>query len=291
MRAMEIIRQLEARPRGLYTGALGWIGPDRTLSLNVAIRTLVLDPAGRGRLGIGSGIVADSDTEAELAECRAKARFLTDLPPPFCLIETLYLEGAGPEPYPLLRRHLERLAASGALFGFRLDLERVRRQLLQHGRDQGPGRFRTRLLLAADGGLEIASSALAPLPPGPVEVRLARRRLGSDDLLLRHKTSVRGALDADLAALPPGVFDCLYLNQRGELCQGARTNLYLQLEGRLYTPPLACGLLDGVMRRELLAQGRALERVLYARDLEAAEALFVSNALRGLLPARLGQQG
>ena len=149
IRAMEIIRELEAGPRGLYTGSLGWLAPNGDFRLNVAIRTLVLRE-GRGRLGIGAGIVADSDPAGELAECRSKAHFLTRLLPPFQLIESLRLEAGEAQPYPLLELHLERLATSAASLGFALDVQAARAQLLAHAAEHGRGVHKTRLLLCAD---------------------------------------------------------------------------------------------------------------------------------------------
>jgi para-aminobenzoate synthetase/4-amino-4-deoxychorismate lyase len=286
LRAMEIVRELEPRPRGLYTGALGWFAPDGDFTCNVAIRTLVLEEGGKGRLGIGAGIVTDSDAASERRECEAKARFLTELPAPFKLIETLRLEPGTAEPYPLLEGHMRRLARSGASFGFRFDVSSVKRQLLGYAAgvlEKDP--CRVRLLLAWDGEVEITSSPLPSAQEEAMRVAVSERRLDSGDLLLRHKTTARALYDADLAALPAGVFDTLYLNEKGELCEGARSNVFLQLNGRLYTPPLSCGLLDGVMRRKLLEEGRAEEGVLSLEDLANAEALYVSNALRGLMPA------
>ncbi len=283
IRAMQIIRELELAPRGLYTGALGWLAPDGDFRLNVAIRTLILQE-GRGRLGIGAGIVADSDPTRELAECRSKARFLTGLQPGFQLIESLRLEAGN---YPLLEMHLERLKASAASLGFALDVDRVRHELLEHAQGQPAGSHKTRLLLYADASLSLDSSPLGAPPAGPVGVVLAAEPLDSRDPLLRHKTTARGLYDAELARLAPGVFDALFLNERGELCEGARSNLFVQRNGRLYTPPLASGLLGGVMRNKLLMEGRAEERVLYLQDLEQAQGIYISNAVRGLLPALL----
>ncbi len=290
LRAMEIIRELEGQARGLYTGALGWFAPGGDFRCNVAIRTLVLAQDGRGRLGVAAGIVTDSEAESEWQECQAKARFVTDLPAPFRLIETLRLEPDGTEAFPLLEGHLRRLRASAAFLGFDFHESGVRDRLMDLAaswQGQGQGPQRVRLLLAWDGHLELEAAALLPLPDGPLRLALSERRLDSSDLLLRHKTSARTGYDADLAALPQGVFDLLYLNEREELCEGARSNVFLQRNGRLYTPALTCGLLDGVMRRKLLDEGRAKERVLTLDDLRGAEAIYLSNALRGLMPAVL----
>ena len=79
LRAMEILRDLEGGPRGLYCGAIGYAGPDGTAAFSVPIRTAVVDASGAGRYDVGSGIVWDSDAAAEYAECLLKARVLTDL--------------------------------------------------------------------------------------------------------------------------------------------------------------------------------------------------------------------
>lgn len=73
---MEIINTLEPSPRGVYTGAIGYVTPDRDMCFNVPIRTLEFDNTGTGTMGIGSGVVAASDTHSEWEECLLKAKFL-----------------------------------------------------------------------------------------------------------------------------------------------------------------------------------------------------------------------
>lgn len=288
VRAMEIIRDLEAGPRGLYTGSLGWVEPSGDFDLNVAIRTLVLDGEGRGRMGVGSGIVADSRAPAERAECVDKAGFLLDLRPEFRLIETLRLEPGSAHPFPLLEEHLARLARSAAALGFRLEEAAVRSRLRKLAMEAPSGTVRrVRLLLAASGELELDSQPLAPLERDRLLLGLSSHRLRSSDYLLRHKTTVRETYDRELAQLPGEVFDLVHLNERDEVCEGARSSIFARLDGVLCTPPLSSGLLDGVMRRKLLADGLAVERVLRLDDLIRAESLYLANALRGLVPAVL----
>jgi para-aminobenzoate synthetase/4-amino-4-deoxychorismate lyase len=121
------------------------------------------------------------------------------------------------------------------------------------------------------------------------QVVMAGETLDADDYLLRHKTTARGRYDRALAALAgqPEVFDAIFLNTRGEVCEGARSNVFVERDGVLLTPPLACGLLPGVMRRQLIESGRALEQLLRLEDLQSAPAIYVANALRGLMPVRL----
>ncbi len=283
IRAMQIIAELESAPRGLYTGAIGWLAPDGDFRFNVAIRTLVLDEGGDGRMGIGSGIVYDSLPAAEWAECQWKARFLTGIEAGFELIETMLWRHA--EGVALLDLHMQRLAESARCFGFRFEEAAVRAAVLARtaGLPQ-PHPHRLRLLLSQDGGLRIDAEPLAS--PGPLRVCLSPQGVDSGDLFLRHKTTRRALYDAELKrAIAADCFDALFCNERGELTEGARSNVFLAFGGELHTPPLSAGLLNGVMRRHLIARGDppVVERTLFPEDLRRADAVYVSNALRGLL--------
>lgn len=285
IRAMQRIDELEAAPRGLYTGALGWLAPGGDCRFNVAIRTLEVQSDRRVRLGVGSGIVIDAVAASEYAECLLKASFLTGFDPGFELIETLRLEHGN---YPLLALHLQRLQSSARDLGFACDLPEITAALTARASFGGAGLNRVRLTLAHNGQYAIS---LAPLidEPGPWSVVLADERLDDKDYLLRHKTSARSRYQRALAALAgdPGVFDAIFLNARGEVCEGARSNVFIERDGVLLTPPLDCGLLPGVMRRHLLETGRAVEAVLGADDLRGAPAIYLANALRGLVPVTL----
>ena len=285
IRAMQRINELEVAPRGLYTGALGWLAPGGDCRFNVAIRTLEVQPDRRVRLGVGSGIVIDAVAESEYAECLLKASFLTGFDPGFELIETLRLEHGN---YPLLVLHLQRLQSSARALGFACDLPEITAALTERASFGAAGLSRVRLTLAHDGQYAIS---LAPLVDerGPWSVVLAAERLDADDYLLRHKTSARSRYQRALAALAedPGVFDTIFLNTRGEVCEGARSNVFVARDGVLLTPPLDCGLLPGVMRRQLLESGQAVEAVLSVDDLRGASAIYLANALRGLIPVSL----
>ena len=281
--AMERIRRLESGPRGLYCGAFGWIAPSGDFSFCVPIRTALVGGEGRLRLDVGSGIVADSEPASEYAECLAKGRFLTGLEPGFGLFETLLFEDGA---CPLLARHLARLSRSAVALGFRCDADSVRERLLAHARTL-EGRRRVRLQLEADGRISISDAELVALAEGQT-VCLASGALDSADALLRHKSTARSRYDAALQqAMALGHFDALFFNERGELCEGARSNVVVSIGGRLFTPPLACGLLPGVMRAELLVGGDVSERIVSREELLAADEIYVANALRGLLRVRL----
>lgn len=296
-RTMQIIRELEATPRGIYTGAIGWFDKpvgDRQIGdfcLSVPIRTIALDaPAAdgmrQGEMGIGAGIVYDSDAASEYQECRLKARFLTGLAVDFSLFETMLATRA--EGCRHLDLHLSRLRSSAEYFGFRYDEQALRAALRQAcaSLTEG-GAYRLRLTLAHSGACSLYSAPLSALPP-TVRVLLAPEPASQAGLFLRHKTTVREQYDAAWrAAEQRGAFDMLFHNRAGELTEGARSNVFVRLDGRWYTPPLAAGLLPGVMRSVLLADPSfgAAERRLTLDDLRRAQQVLVCNALRGAIPA------
>ena len=281
VRAMQIIAELENTPRGLYTGAFGWIAPDGDLRLNVAIRTLELAADRTGRMGIGSGIVADSTAPSEWRECLLKAGFLRDCDPGLRLIETLRREAGQ---YPRLSGHLARLQHSAAWFGFGYDEAAVRQRLAAM---PASGVWRVRLTLDKAGAIDVQAFPLGDEPASPRLARLATTTIDSADPLRRHKTTARQLYDEALRGLDADspVFDVLFLNERGELAEGARSNVFVERDGRLLTPPLASGALPGVLRADLLASGRAVEAVLWPVDLQ--QGFWLGNALRGLIPVRL----
>jgi para-aminobenzoate synthetase/4-amino-4-deoxychorismate lyase len=301
-RTMEIIHELEPAPRGIYTGALGWMDPPAfgappgalfgDFCLSVPIRTLVLQPehngVRHGELGVGAGIVYDSDPASEYAECRLKARFLTELPNTFDIFETIH--ATREDGCRHLERHLARLRASSAYFGNPFNEELARAAaiaacaVLPEGVPQ-----RLRLALRADGEVVVHTAPLAPLE-GPVEVLLSSEPVDSNALFARHKTSVRSRYDAAWKlAESVGAFDTLFFNERGELAEGGRSSVFVRVGGRWYTPPLSSGVLPGVMRGLLLEDPawNAIECPISRETLERAQEIVVCNALRGPLRATI----
>lgn len=285
LRAMEIIRELEAAPREIYTGSLGMIAPNGDLSFNVAIRTAMLLPDGEGVYGVGGGIVVDSTPAEEYAECRLKARVLTDLAGDYGLIETLRWSGG----YIRLPLHIERLAASAAVLGFRFQRE----QLLAHlggaeasfsaGEDR-----RVRCELSRDGTLKITTASMPIAADGPIRVAIAGQRVDAGDPFLRHKITRRTVYERAFAeAAAQGCGDALLLNRQGFVTETSRSNIFVERDGVLLTPPLEHGLLPGVLRQELLEAGAAREAPLRLEDLQPAGCWFVGNSLRGLEIAQL----
>jgi para-aminobenzoate synthetase/4-amino-4-deoxychorismate lyase len=295
-RTMEIIHELEPDARGIYTGAIGWFDPPQDgrafgdFCLSVPIRTLALQApqngTRRGELGVGAGIVYDSDPQSEFAECRLKARFLTGLLNEFEIFETLRASwDDGPRH---LEQHLDRIAGSCGYFGLPFDREEARRMLVEACLALPHGQlYRMRLSNSHAKGLQLQSGAIAELHE-PVKLVLAPEPTQSSELFLRHKTSLRSRYDAAWkAAEAQGAFDALFFNERGELTEGGRSNVFARFGEAWYTPPLSCGLLPGVMRGVLLAAPawHASERVITREMLEQADDLVVCNALRGPLRA------
>jgi len=282
IRAMQVIDTLEVRPRGVYTGALGYFAPGGDALFNVAIRTVEII-GNSGRLGAGGGIVADSDAEEEYEECRLKGSFLNRLAgkQDFYLIETLLMDNR------LLRldRHLRRLAGSAHYLGFRCDLRNIRSELESSVEDLPPGeRFRVRLALRRDGGVTLTRDRLEKSDGQTLRVGISTAPVPSSDPFLRHKTSWRPWFKAPLeAAGAAGYADVLLVNEQGQLTQGCISNVFIERSGMLYTPPLECGLLPGVLRSELLEEsGCCVSALLYPEDLLTADAVYLGSALRGL---------
>lgn len=296
---MKILRRLEATPRGVYTGAIGYLAPDRRIQLSVAIRTVVVD-RGRGvaRYGTGGGIVWDSDAGAEWAEAHTKALVLTAGRPAIELLETLrWRPRSG---FFLRAGHLDRLVASATYFDLpgasrlraaaEATLDRLDARLRSDGADRQ--RVRLRYVPSADpaDGLRVDAEPFPCVGRRPWTLAVdSAHPVDPDDVFLFHKTT-RRAVYEDAAARHPDADDVLLVNRRGELTESTRANLVVRRHDRLLTPPLESGLLPGVYRQALLARGRLHEAVLRPADLATADAIFLVNSLRGWTRCRLPVQ-
>lgn len=290
IRAQELIRQLESEPRGVYCGAIGYISPKGRALFNVAIRTPVIFRNGDGEMGIGSGVVFDSQGPKEYAECLLKMKFLTDPVKRFDLIETLLFDPAEGG-FVLLERHIERLATSARYFAFVYDEEAARRAL-DNAVAGDNGRQRVRLLLSENGELTVTTTPLSASDPKAVmRFAVSSSRVDSADLFLFHKTTRRELYDRERQEYADRlkVDEVVYFNERGELTEGSFTNIFIEKNGELLTPSLSSGLLPGTLRAELIAEKRAREEVLTLADLQGADAVYLGNSVRGLVRAeRIG---
>ncbi|MDH3198219.1 MAG: aminodeoxychorismate synthase component I [Candidatus Krumholzibacteria bacterium] len=282
---MRLISEIETSPRGVYTGAIGYIAPNGRARFSVGIRTITVDGSGRGEMGVGSGVVIDSDAAAEYEECRLKAAFLSGAAPELRLVETMRVENGRVRH---LGDHLSRLSRSAAELGFGCRVSRVRAACRESARWLGSGTFRLRLTLRADGEVNMEDMPLEVVASSPVRVMLADAIADSRAALRGHKTSPRLGYDAALVeARARGFWDAIFMNERGEVTEGARSNVFVEIDGTLCTPPVSCGLLPGTLRARLLRSGECRERVLTRDDLFRASRVFVGNALRGLLEAEV----
>ena len=291
IRAMELIGEYETGPRGVYCGGIGYLSPasdgrESRALFNVAIRTPVVFRDGHGEMGIGSGVVFDSEGAKEYAECLLKMKFLTDPPLRFELIETLLHEpGKG---YWLLDRHLVRLASSASHFAFKLDDAKVQKALADAVKDRTGDRLRVRLLLDAAGHVSVTVAEQPAQATGSVmRYVVSPTRVSSADPFLAHKTTRRELYDGEWKHFhdETGADEVVYLNERGELAEGSRTNIFIERGGKLLTPPLSAGLLPGTLRADLIASGRAVEAPLTEADLASGALVFLGNSVRGLVRA------
>ena len=287
VRAMEIIDELEADARGLYTGSIGFIEAGGDAAFNVAIRTLVF-PSQSGlqdapmcaTLGLGSGIVADSRPAEEWSECLAKGEFVGAAGESFDLIETMLFDPV--EGVQRLEGHLARMKASAAALGFTFDRHGARNSL-QSATFRLRSAARVRMRLAPSGALAVEVSPLPRLAELPVPVAVRPAPMASDDFRLAHKTSLRATYDEERKA--SGTAEVVFVDEPGFVTEGSWSNIFVERGGLLLTPPLSLGLLPGVLRAELIEKGRAVESHLRLADLQ--DGFFIGNSLRGLVPARL----
>ncbi len=283
IRTMELISELEAVPRGVYCGAVGFMAPPGAVgpraAFNVAIRTVEIDGDGRATYGVGGGITYDSTGAGEHEEALVKAAVLARAGEPFSLLETLRWDPA--DGYWWLDRHLDRLRASAAYFGVPLDGGRVVAALA--GAAGGSVPLRVRLLVARSGEVE---ATIAPAPPAGAAVVVAvdDEPVDTASPWLYHKTTRRSVYDA-ARARHPGVDDVLLVNGKGEVTESTVANVVARFGDAWVTPPIESGCLPGVHRRVLIEEGRVAERPIAAAELADADELALVNSVRGWMPA------
>jgi para-aminobenzoate synthetase/4-amino-4-deoxychorismate lyase len=280
--AMERLAELEPEPRGAYTGSMGWLDPNGDAAFNVLIRTLELADGERfARLGLGSGLVVDSQASDEWDECLLKGKFVASACDEFDLVETMRFDpSTGIDD---LERHLDRLKASADALDFRFDRHAARNEMqaatFKHSR---PAMLR--MLLSPRGTMAIELKRMPELPEGPVEVAVVPLPVDPADVRLRHKTTARRFYEE--AREEAGTFEVVFTLPDGRITEGSFTNVFVRrADGVLETPPLGLGLLPGVLRGRLIAEGKAIERELTVDDLK--DGFLLGNSVRGRFPARL----
>lgn len=284
IKTMQIIEKLEREPRKVYTGSIGFISPyNKEAVFNVAIRTILIDKRrNRGEMGIGSGVIYDSQAPAEYAECKLKANFLVEEKLDFALIETILWKGN----FFLLPLHLKRLHNSAEYFNFKFDKKKIIKALRQlAGQLKRKKAYRLRLLLQKNGNIKIKTAILKPEKNKIIKVTFSKKKVNSRNPFIYHKTTNRNMLDEEYSKSNKKGFDeIVFTNEKGQITEGAISNIIIKKNGFFYTPPVSCGLLNGVFRQFLLQRKKIplKEKVLYRKDLLEASHIYFINSVRGM---------
>jgi para-aminobenzoate synthetase/4-amino-4-deoxychorismate lyase len=293
IRTMQIIEELEAEHRGIYTGAIGYLTPDNDFCFNVPIRTCVAYHNGTAEMGVGSGIIYEANAQAEFEECLLKARFLTGINSYFQLLESMYYQSATGT-IPKLAEHVSRLVRSAEVFHFSFNQEAMIDAV--HNAIKGlHGDHKVRVALEQSGHLDIQITRLEMSRDSTKRpyIEISLSSVNSRSLWLRYKTTERRLYDAEYEKYSAqGAYEVLFLNEFGQFTEASRHNLFIEKNGYLFTPPVKVGLLEGVERKALMEQEGicCIEKVLKAEDLLDADRILLTNAVRGVVEVQLSVQ-
>ena len=269
---MEIIKNLEPQPRGVYCGTIGILLPNGRRIFNVAIRTIQLHQ-GKAIYGVGGGITWDSTWESEYREVHQKAAVLYRKQARFQLITT----GRISQKQLLFEdQHLERLTKASRYFAYPFDPEELRQKIEEECQACDSHQdSRLRITLSKSGEMKLSRQILTPLSPSFCKAKLCLQEADLNQSFTYFKTTHRPHLSL-------GEQEKIYHNKSGELLETSIGNLVLKINGKLYTPPISQGILPGIYRQHLLETGQVEEKVLTVADLNQAETIYGCNAVRGL---------
>ena len=276
VKTMAIISELENHPREVYCGAIGYVTPTGEATFNVPIRTVIVNHRkNKAEYGVGGGITWDSEAGDEYEETVAKAAILRKRAVPFDLLETMRLEEG--QLY-LLNEHMNRLKKTADYFGFSFSEKIVHQSLADAVKPYREGLYKVRLLMGKNGQLTFDITSIGPAE-GKMKVAVAKEAISSEDPFLYHKTTNRTLYEMHRRT-NPSVMDVLLWNERGEVTEFTNGNLVAEINGRLYTPPISCGLLGGTLRERLLTDGLIEEKIIHLEDLEACSRVWMINSVR-----------
>lgn len=266
---MNIIDNLEYFPREIYCGAIGYISKNN-MEFSVPIRILQKKSSDKYYIyHVGGAIVWDSDIDEEWEETITKKKILdTDIE---CqLVETLLIEKGDVK---FFDEHLNRLKQSAIDMQYCFDIKTFQ---FDTSND-----CMVRFLLSKNGSYNIEYRELSKISSNQIVV--SKDIMNSKNPYLYYKTTFRPWYKHIL----DNYFDVVFFNEKGELTEGTRSNIVLQINGELFTPSLECGLLNGIYRQDLLKKKVLKERILYREDLDKAEKIFCINSVRGMVEVEL----
>jgi para-aminobenzoate synthetase/4-amino-4-deoxychorismate lyase len=280
IRTMEIINEIENEQRGIYTGSIGLITPDE-IKFNVAIRTITLNKnSGEGVMGLGSGIVWDSDPKSEFEEVLLKSKFLTEPEDYFEIFETMKFQNGEIK---FLDEHLERMKSAAEYFLFRFSKGRIRKQIQKKIAELDSEKSKVvKILLDKWGKLKINLSDLRATE-NEVSVIISKSKIDSRDKFRFFKTTNRKLYDDEYAYFNSnGFYEVLYLNEKENLVEGSRTNIFFRKENTWFTSSLESGVLPGIYRNKFMEiQGDVIEKNITLGELIEMDELLLTNAVRG----------
>ncbi|MES2822399.1 MAG: aminodeoxychorismate synthase component I [Pseudomonadota bacterium] len=276
VKTMEIIRNLECSPRGVYTGSIGFVTPDNSAQFNVAIRTAVIDKRNSSlEYGVGGGIVWDSGALDEFKECQAKSAILKNLSQPDNLLETiLWAPDCG---LYLLDLHMERLSRSAKALGYHFSEKYFENVISELNLQQYKNPMRVRVELWQDGELRCEVVPLNSMVGNVVGFAQSEHRNGSAST---HKMTRRALYHSALNAHPE-FQDLILCSPDGNITESCFANVVVKIGGEFCTPPLRSGLIAGVFRKLLRDAGLLREREISRQELTAANEVYLINSVRG----------
>lgn len=277
VRTMEIINELEKEERGLYTGTIGLIGKGK-YDFNIPIRTIEIDERQNGKIGIGSGIVWDSDPVEEFEEVKLKANFLTKSDNYFELFETMLVENGE---ICLIENHFERLKESAEYFLFNFDQSKIEIELFEYLQKLDSSKeYRLKLKLSKWGEIKIESKEITG-EKKEIKIAISKTRIYSENKFQYFKTTNRKLYDDEFFEYKKNGYDeVIYLNEKGELAEGAITNIFLFTNENWFTPKIQSGILDGCYRKYFIKNNNVHESKLNLDDLKSADRILLTNSVR-----------
>lgn len=273
--SLQLIADIEQAPREVYCGAIGYITPNKEAVFNVPIRTVWIDKQyEKAYYGAGGAITKNSIMQEEYEEVLSKTNVLTRKQPDFKLLETMLIEDGNVF---LLEKHIQRLAQSAAYFNIPIDIKKVQKEMLLSAATYPEGKHRIRLTVSKVGHIDITVTPYSP--SGVRKVAMAKAPINKEDVFLYHKTTFRDCYTKHKTQ-NTSIFDILLWNDRDEITEFTIGNIVVELDNKLYTPPVSSGLLSGTFRQKLLDEGKIKEKVIIKKDLLQCTNIWLINSVR-----------